>query len=230
MTSWRVAACFARESNAHSGHGERRPSRPAWKTWRCAWHGCLDRLLQAPGTFFTVVMQPTFQIYQAPCGGAADQIPGQHGSLARALGVVASGGFTPQQIRTAYAIDQIEFGATKGDGTGETIAIVDADDDPNLVDSTSANFKNSDLAQFDKLFGLPDLPSFEKLGQDGTANLPGVDPTGEWEVEEALDVEWVPHGPLSASFSSSVIPRVSRTSWMPERGLPQLSRGSRLSP
>ncbi len=142
------------------------------------------------GDVLSVVMQPTFQIYQAPCGGAGDQIPGQHGSLAQALGVVASGGFTPQQIRTAYAIDQIEFGATKGDGTGETIAIVDAYDDPNLVDSTSANFKNSDLAQFDKLFGLPDPPSFEKLGQDGSANLPGVDPTGEWEVEEALDVEW----------------------------------------
>ena len=138
--------------------------------------GCLDRLLQAPGTFFAVVMQPTFQIYQAPCGGAADQIPGQHGSLAQALGVVASGGFTPQQIRTAYAINQIEFGATKGDGTGETIAIVDAYDDPDLVDSTSANFTNSDLAQFDKLFGLPDPPSFEKLGQNGTANLPGADP------------------------------------------------------
>ena len=135
-------------------------------------------------------MQPTLQIYQAPSGGAGDQITGQPGSLAQSLGAVASGGFTPQQIRTAYAIDQIGFGTTTGDGTGETIAIVDAYDDPNLVDSTSPNFKNSDLARFDTRFGLPDPPSFVKLGQDGSANLPGVDPTGEWEVEEALDVEW----------------------------------------
>jgi hypothetical protein len=142
------------------------------------------------GDVLSVVMQPTLQIYQSPSGGAGDQIPGQHGSLAQSLGAVASGGFTPQQIRTAYAIDQIGFGTTTGDGTGETIAIVDAYDDPNLVDSTSPNFKNSDLAEFDTRFGLPDPPSFEKLGQDGSANLPGVDPTGEWEVEAALDVEW----------------------------------------
>ncbi len=135
-------------------------------------------------------MHPDFEIYQATSGAAGDHIPGQQGSLAQPLGTVASAGFTPQQIRTAYGIDQVEFGATMGDGAGETIAIVDAYDDPDLVDSTSANFKNSDLAQFDKLFGLPDPPSFEKLGQDGSTNLPGTDPTGEWEVEEALDVEW----------------------------------------
>ncbi len=135
-------------------------------------------------------MHPDFEIYQATSGGAGDKIPGQHGSLALPSSAVASGGFTPQQIRTAYAIDQVEFGAAMGDGAGETIAIVDAYDDPALVDSTSANFKNSDLAQFDKLFGLPDPPSFKKLGQDGSTDLPGTDPSGEWEMEEALDVEW----------------------------------------
>ena len=103
---------------------------------------------------------------------------------------MASSGFTPQQIRTAYGINQIGFGPITGDGTGQTIAIVDAYDDPNLVDSTSPNFKSSDLALFDQRFGLPDPPSFEKLGQDGSTNLPAADPSGVWEVEEALDVEW----------------------------------------
>ena len=119
--------------------------------------------------------------------------------------LASSTGFTPQQIRTAYGIDQIAFGSIKGDGTGQTIAIVDAYDDPDLVDSTSPNFTTSDLALFDQQFGLPNPPSFVKLGQDGTTNLPAADPTGEWEVEEALDVEWA-HAiaPAPASISSSV--------------------------
>ncbi len=104
-------------------------------------------------------------------------------------------GYTPQQIRQAYGFDQITFAnrqgqAIAGDGRGQTIAIVDAYDDPALVDSTAPGFSTSDLAQFDQHFGLPDPPSFIKLGQDGSANLPGPDPTGVWEGEEALDLEW----------------------------------------
>src|SRR5262245_28884082 len=35
-------------------------------------------------------------------------------------------GLTPAQIRHAYGIDQAGFGSVAGDGTGQTIAIVDA--------------------------------------------------------------------------------------------------------
>ncbi len=45
--------------------------------------------------------------------------------------------------------------------------------------------------------GLPDPPSFTKFNQYGsTSNLPGTDPAGagnlngNWEIEEALDIEW----------------------------------------
>src|SRR5437660_2827443 len=41
-------------------------------------------------------------------------------------------GYTPAQIRHAYGFDQITFGSVKGDGSGQTIAIVDAYDDPNI--------------------------------------------------------------------------------------------------
>jgi subtilase family serine protease len=124
--------------------------------------------------------------------------------------------YTPAQIQHAYGFsdgaingynDQIQFGnAIKGDGTGQTIAIVDAYDDPSFVDSTingvpggtpNPAFATSDLAHFDKQFGLPNPPSFVKLNQYGsTTNLPGTDPAGagnpygNWEDEEALDVEW----------------------------------------
>ena len=106
-------------------------------------------------------------------------------------------GYTPQQIRTGYGLNGISFGSLTGDGTGQTIAIVDAYDDPGLVDSTASNFSTSDLAQFDKQFHLPDPPSFLKLNENaGTTGLPGTDPagagssSGNWEYEEAMDVEW----------------------------------------
>jgi subtilase family serine protease len=98
--------------------------------------------------------------------------------------------YTPQQIRHAYGVDQIAFSGIVGDGTGQTIAIVDAFDDPKFVNSTDPNFVNSDLHQFDLQFGLPDPPSFQKVDQTGGTNYPGTDPTGNFETEIALDVEW----------------------------------------
>ncbi len=101
-------------------------------------------------------------------------------------------GLTPQQVGTAYAFPV----AAAGTGTGQTIAIVDAFDDPDLLDRADADFPSSDLARFDREYGLPDPPSFAKIDeQGGTNNLPGTDPAGagtpgNWEEEEALDVEW----------------------------------------
>jgi subtilase family serine protease len=91
-------------------------------------------------------------------------------------------GYTPAQIRHAYGFDRIAFGGVPGDGRGQTIAIIDAYDDPNLA---------SDLRVFDQAFGLPDPPSFTRFAPPGI----GVDPAGPgaphgWEGEEALDVEW----------------------------------------
>ena len=107
------------------------------------------------------------------------------------------GGYTPQEIQTAYGVNSIRFGSITGDGAGQTIAIVDAYDDPGLVDSAASDFSTSDLAQFDQAFGLADPPSFTKVNQNGdTSGLPGTDPagagssSGNWEYEEAMDVEW----------------------------------------
>src|SRR5205823_6436409 len=80
------------------------------------------------------------------------------------------------------------------DGTGQTIAIVDAYDDPAFLNSTDPNYADSDLAQFDLQLEIPDPPSFIKLNQQGqTSPLPRTDPSGagnpngNWEIEEALD-------------------------------------------
>lgn len=97
-------------------------------------------------------------------------------------------GLTPAKIRQAYGINQITFGSVQGDGSGQTIAIVDAFDDPNAL---------TDLQAFDAHFGLPDPPSFQKVNEYGaTSPLPRTDPAGAgnskgtWELEESLDVQW----------------------------------------
>jgi len=115
--------------------------------------------------------------------------------------------YTPAQIRAAYGINALGAGlpalgaglpTPPLDGTGQTIAIVDAYDDPSI---------GLALDTFDAQFGLtssgPTLYSqygpassfLTVLNQYGLAtSLPSTDPNGpgtdNWEVEEALDVEW----------------------------------------
>ncbi len=82
-------------------------------------------------------------------------------------------GYTPAEIRKAYGFDQVS--AT---GAGQTIAIIDAYNDPNIA---------SDLAVFDNQFGLPSS-SLSVVNQSGGSALPSQD--AGWDSEIALDVEW----------------------------------------
>jgi hypothetical protein len=91
-----------------------------------------------------------------------------------------SGAYTPAQIQQAYQFNQVSFNGVAGDGTGETIAIVDANDDPNI---------QADLNTFDAQFGLPST-TVTRVSETGTTHLPAADATGGWELEESLDVEW----------------------------------------
>ena len=79
------------------------------------------------------------------------------------------GGFSPSQISQAYGFNQITFdnGTVEGNGSGQTIAIVDAYDQPNIA---------SDLATFDSTFGLPAPPSFVKVNENGGTTYPSADP------------------------------------------------------
>ena len=114
-------------------------------------------------------------------------------AITPATGSTSPYGYSPAEIRSAYGVDSIQLGSVVGNGSGQTIAIVDAYDDPGLVSSTASNFLSSDLHQFDVEFGLPDPPSFLKLDENGGTNYPSTDPSGpgnSWAVEESLDVEW----------------------------------------
>jgi kumamolisin len=75
-------------------------------------------------------------------------------------------------------------------GGSQTIAIVDAYDDPNAA---------ADLAFFSQQFGLPYSASkFQVVYAGGAA--PPQDPSGGWELEESLDIEYAhamaPHAML----------------------------------
>ena len=63
-------------------------------------------------------------------------------------------------------------------GGSKVIAIVDAFDDPNAA---------TDLATFSIQFGLP-AANFSKVFASGVK--PPQDPTGGWELEASLDIEW----------------------------------------
>jgi hypothetical protein len=88
-------------------------------------------------------------------------------------------GLTPEQVTSAYALNAITFtspsgSVVKADGTGETIALIEAYHDPSI---------SSDLKTFDATFGLPD-PTITVVNQAGQASDDG------WALEESLDVEW----------------------------------------
>jgi subtilase family serine protease len=88
--------------------------------------------------------------------------------------------YAPAQLLHAYGFDQASFnnGMVKADGSGQTIAIVDAYNDPSIA---------GDLQTFDRQWGLPD-PVFTKVNQTGGTAYPSADPG--WSAEMALDVEW----------------------------------------
>jgi len=96
-------------------------------------------------------------------------------------GASPSGGLSPSQVQQAYGFNQILFdnGTVKGNGTGQTIAIIDAYDQPNIV---------NDLATFDTALGIQAPPSFKKVNQTGGTTYPAADQN--WGLEISLDVEW----------------------------------------
>jgi subtilase family serine protease len=91
-------------------------------------------------------------------------------------------GLVPQTIRQAYGFNAVTFGGITGDGSGQTIAIVDAYNDPNIA---------ADLLTFDTAFNLP-AATLTVVGQTGTAQLPqnATGGTNSWGIEISLDVEW----------------------------------------
>lgn len=98
---------------------------------------------------------------------------------ATAAGTIGpAGGLTPADLATGYSL-------TTTGGSGQTVAVVDAYNDPNI---------NADLQTFDSKYGLATCSTtsgcLRVVNQSGGTTPPANDAQG-WSVEESLDVEAV---------------------------------------
>ncbi len=101
-----------------------------------------------------------------------------------------NGAYDPAYLDSAY--DVAAAAAAADGGEGQTVAVVDAYNDPNVA---------SDLASYRSYFGLPGCPAgvvspsargcvFEKVSQSGSqSTFPSSNPS--WSTEISLDVEMV---------------------------------------
>jgi hypothetical protein len=163
-----------------------------WRRWGLLAAGCalLASTLIAPATATaanpapapptsafqpaTVAIQPSIRDLLASHSGPVDT------TQCEALFSVAC--YEPQQIQTAYDEGPLfKRGVT---GRNQTIAIIDAFGSPTIA---------TDLAMFDKSFGLPAPPSLRMIQPAGP--VPPFDPHNSsmiaWASETTLDVEWV---------------------------------------
>jgi Putative Ig domain len=88
-------------------------------------------------------------------------------------------GYGPSSLQSAYKLPSSTAGA------GQTVAIVDAYDDPSAA---------SDLAAYRTAWGLPACGSgcFSKVNQNGQASpLPAASGSTGWATEESLDIDMV---------------------------------------
>jgi subtilase family serine protease len=88
-------------------------------------------------------------------------------------------GYGPADLQSAYALPSSTA------GTGQTVAIVDAFDDPTA---------EQDLAQYRSFYGLPPCTTangcFRKVNQTG-GTLPMPPPSPDWSLEISLDLDMV---------------------------------------
>ncbi len=115
--------------------------------------------------------------------------------------------YSASQIRAAYGISSIPIaGGATPDGTGQTIAIVDPYNDPDILTdldlfdesmNTTTNTSPTLYQQygpsssFMNVYNQTGTNITNLIGDSGQDGVPPEDPTGGWESEETLDVEWV---------------------------------------
>ena len=118
---------------------------------------------------------------------------------------------TPQEIRQFYGVNAIN----NGSGSGQTIAIVDAGNDPNIFDSVQNFDQNTFTSPANQNANNPLSNQFRaassflnvfavtlnnntpipvninaEIQNSGAAPVPNFDSTGVDDVETDLDVEW----------------------------------------
>lgn len=114
-----------------------------------------------------------------------------HGNLsgpaagARLAAAPVTGAYTPANLQGAYNLTT----ASASDGAGTTVAIVDADGDPDLARDVATYRAQYGLAACDAATGDGCVTIVNEHG--GSAPPSATDPTGGWEAEQAADAEMV---------------------------------------
>jgi hypothetical protein len=139
---------------------------------------CLAQILGLRGT--ETLVHPRLRQPSSPYRLRKPRPRGSHAALPAIAAAGAPQPGTPAYLQQAYDLSYLSETA----GTTETVAIVDAFDDPNA---------ESDLAAYRAEFGLPACTSaggcLKKVDQNGGTNYPTSD-TG-WEQEISLDLDAV---------------------------------------
>jgi hypothetical protein len=172
------------------------PTTPPRRVWVNGFAGLLlaaTAAFIAQGYWQPAGAQPPIHKVRAPvlrqtkeaCGPA----PPGHARCASLLAINARGAlqatsspdpaaYAPADLRSAY---QLPNGVP-----GQTVAVVDAFDDPSA---------EADLGVYRSEYGLPACTTangcFRKVNQTGGSSYPPTDPTGGWESEESLDLDMV---------------------------------------
>jgi len=144
-------------------------------------------------TLFLAIVSTSFSSSYTPAYAQQNSMHGPPDTWAghppihvKKAATVSPTGLLPAQIRHAYGFDQLTcsytgtFGDTTLCGAGQTIAIVDAYDNPNA---------QKDLTTFSSQFGLPDCTSANGCFVKATPQGKPRSNQG-WALEESLDVQW----------------------------------------
>ena len=114
----------------------------------------------------------------APVAGATHELYASHPLRVKPIATTSPTGLSPSAIKSVY-----NFPTRSTAGAGQTIAIVDAYDDPTA---------EADLGVFSGEFGLPACTTangcFTKVDKTGGSSYPRTD--AGWALEISLDIQW----------------------------------------
>jgi subtilase family serine protease len=152
-----------------------------WRSFRGNKSASVPRRARSSTTQRTILAVESLESRDLLSGFAPTYVLARHSDASSPFSTAGPTGYAPSQVSQAYGFNQISFnnGTVSGNGSGQTIAIVDAYNQPDIA---------SDLQAFDATFGLPAPPSFHAVNEIGGSNLPAAN--ANWGLEESLDVEW----------------------------------------
>lgn len=140
---------------------------------------CLAQVLGVRGS--AALVHPRLRRPASPFRVERPRARGSHAAVPAIATAGAPQPGTPAYLQEAYDLAYL----SQTEGTGETVAIVDAFDDPNA---------ESDLAAYRAEFGLSPCTTasgcFTKVDQNGGTNYPATVDSG-WELEISLDLDAV---------------------------------------